>query len=273
MDSGIVRSHNLDEYLCRAMKLSILIPHSDRPQIALKSLRLAVTYIGESWIDIPYNNGISKRSYKDFEIIGYHSQETSGIKRNILTKESSGEYICFIDDDDQVSLDYISSLLNHIGKADVISFNLRFLLDGKQTEIWKYLPVPNARRSSTMCINHLCAWRRDIATKVAWCPLLGYADDRLWYEPLYHAGLVKTTLHIDSFLYTYLYSRQGTLNQKTDQVKFGKNYMSKGIKCYKDGDKILIQVPHPAQLLVRDNMNREFAYNPMDLNYYHTVGP
>ena len=54
-----------------------------------------------------------------------------GSKRNNLINNAKGEYCCFVDDDDLVSLNYVDSILNSLGKDCVgieglISFNARF---------------------------------------------------------------------------------------------------------------------------------------------------
>ena len=57
------------------------------------------------------------------------SKEISvGKKRNILLKESIGKYVCFIDDDDIVSPNYLIKLLEGINSnADVITFCISFV--------------------------------------------------------------------------------------------------------------------------------------------------
>jgi glycosyltransferase involved in cell wall biosynthesis len=57
---------------------------------------------------------------------------TIGGKRNILLNESLGEYVCFIDDDDQVSNDYITDILKAIElNPDCIGFKINCNMQGK----------------------------------------------------------------------------------------------------------------------------------------------
>lgn len=57
---------------------------------------------------------------------------TIGEKRNILLNESKGRYICYVDDDDDVSDDYIEQILNAIKeKPDCVGFEIECNMDGK----------------------------------------------------------------------------------------------------------------------------------------------
>ncbi len=44
---------------------------------------------------------------------------TIGTKRNVLVSRSRAEYVCHVDDDDQVSPDYVASIVRAIGNCDV----------------------------------------------------------------------------------------------------------------------------------------------------------
>ena len=54
-----------------------------------------------------------------------------GEKRNILIKIAAGNYITFVDDDDNVSDDYVETLLEGIKtNCDVITFTVNVSIDG-----------------------------------------------------------------------------------------------------------------------------------------------
>jgi glycosyltransferase involved in cell wall biosynthesis len=58
---------------------------------------------------------------------------TIGGKRNNLLNKAKGEYVVFIDDDDDVSNEYISELINAIEKnPDCIGFQIACDIDGKK---------------------------------------------------------------------------------------------------------------------------------------------
>lgn len=79
-----------------------------------------------------------------------NGEETSGVKRNALTKRSIGKYIAFVDDDDKLSEDYLSSILEGCSHdPDVVAFNLEFTNkdDPEVNEVWKFGLYPNKRQS------------------------------------------------------------------------------------------------------------------------------
>jgi hypothetical protein len=205
-------------------------------------------------------------------------EQKSGVKRQRLLDNSCGRYIIYIDDDDDISDNYVQSIIDKCDEnPDVISIELEMLWLNKRykREVWKFGMHPNRRMRGLMCINHLCAWKRDIAKKVAWCPDLGYGDVRLWFEPLYYANIVKKHTHIDQILYTYLYSDQITANQTLQSKKFSRKYFSNGIKCYKDStENIFIGTPNDidkSMARVRDCNNNVIKIDRIDLVHYHTI--
>jgi len=63
-----------------------------------------------------------------------------GTKRNDMINLSNGEYICFIDDDDRVSDDYIDLILKEIedSNTDVVVFNAEISFDGINPKLVRY---------------------------------------------------------------------------------------------------------------------------------------
>lgn len=159
---------------------------------------------------------------------------TSGQKRQILANRSKGIYRCYVDDDDQVSDEYVSSLLQGCNSgADVVTFRLEFSCPNLRTEVWQYGLYNDCRRIGLMAANHLCAWRGDIADKVPWHPDFGYGDDQLWYQPLHQLGLVKSTYQFTKVLYHYLYSPTTTINQADGKRENSLRYVTgQGIPYY-----------------------------------------
>ena len=234
----------------------------------------------------------------------------SGAKRQSLLQQARGNYVACVDDDDELHANYAKLLLDGCATgADVVTFNLEFVRRGgtsppatiapasrphrqspfrnvrqsrpaavaPRNEVWRFGLAPDARSAGRMAANHLCAWRRALAQRVAWCPVLGYADDQLWYKPLLASGLVKTEHHIDENLYRYLFDQATTCNQKTERIQFSRNYVGAGLGCYWRDAEIMIEVgngansPNAKTVLVRDRHNHE-ALIPRDkLRLFHTV--
>lgn len=236
------------------MKLSILIPHLKHRNVEPLVTKLAAQATPEVEIELLSDDG----------------QMTSGTKRNKLMHKTTGEYVTFVDDDDDVADDYIPSLLQAIeSKPDVITFNLKYVAPS-HTEVWRFGLCRNNRPHGLMCINHLCAWRRELATKVMWCPHLGFKDDHVWFEPLVHSGLVKTVVGLNKVLYIYQYHPQGTCQQTTSRKEFTKQYIGPGLMCFIDRQKNLYIQCQRDPILVRDKYNRVIPLRE-DMQFYHTV--
>lgn len=184
---------------------------------------------------------------------------TSGHKRNVLTREANGEYIAFVDDDDFVSTCYVEELLKGIESGvDVVSFNM-VRITKKTSEVWKLDGDNDKPAMGHMASNHLCAWRKVIATKVSWSDKLGYADDQLWYRPLLHV-CKPTRLHIDKMLYTYCFSPEAQSNHDPAKVDFARQYFGTGLRVFTDGREIFIEEHDgkeisPVHVIVRDRHN------------------
>jgi glycosyltransferase involved in cell wall biosynthesis len=130
---------------------------------------------------------------------------TIGAKRQALVDIARGEYIAFVDDDDDISDDYVSRLLTAIETgADVITFRQRAIYNGLESEVvfgvnnrdGQFNPGGITLRAPW----HVCAWKRET---VAGC-LFGesnYGEDLIWCEQA--RKRIQTAHHIDAVLHTY----------------------------------------------------------------------
>lgn len=170
----------------------------------------------------------------------------SGVKRQRLLTRAKGDYVCCLDDDDWVSPNYVAELIEGCkAGASVVTFRLSLKrTDRSCREVWTYrLNNPDDRKHGRMAANHLCAWRRDLATKIGWCPYLGYGDDQLWYKPLLKAKtrLPLTEHHIPRVLYEYRFSFRVTANQRANRVLYSREYAASGLRCFFHGDRIVVE--------------------------------
>lgn len=138
-------------------------------------------------------------------ILSDNRTRTIGAKRQALADIARCEYIAFVDDDDDVSDDYVSELLTAIKTgADVITFRQRAFYNGLESEV--HFGINNQDGPFTpggitlRAPWHVCAWRREV---VAGC-LFGessFGEDLVWCK---QARLrAKTGIHIDKILHTY----------------------------------------------------------------------
>jgi glycosyltransferase involved in cell wall biosynthesis len=135
----------------------------------------------------------------------------TGKKRNSLIEQSSSDYFCFIDDDDNISSEYVSEILKSIESApDVVTFNGHMTTDGgspvdfiirlgekyearkDKDNITRYYRFPN----------HICVMRREAVCHVKF-PDVWQGEDYKWSKEINDKGLLKTEVHIDKKLYHY----------------------------------------------------------------------
>ena len=128
-----------------------------------------------------------------------------GAKRQALVDIARGDYVAFVDDDDDISDDYVSSLLTAIGsKPDVVTFRQLAIYNGAESEVvfgisnqdGGFNPGGITLRSPW----HVCAWNRQV---VAGCQFgdSNYGEDLVWCKQA--RKRVKTATHIDRVLHTY----------------------------------------------------------------------
>lgn len=140
-------------------------------------------------------------------------QRSIGMKRQALLDIARGEYIAFCDDDDDISDDYISSLLAEIEVgADCITFeqhtvwndahsHIVFGLNNKDEEL---------KHGGTTLRGpwHVCAWRRE---KVAGCLFLdaNWGEDFIW--SIQARRKVHDATHIPRVLHFYTHTDTASL--------------------------------------------------------------
>jgi hypothetical protein len=116
-----------------------------------------------------------------------------------------GEYIAFVDDDDDVSEDYVARLLEATKTgADVITFRQRAIYNGLESEVHFGINNQdgpfNPGGITLRAPWHVCAWKRE---RVQGCLFLeaNYSEDIAWC--LQARRRARTAHHIDSVLHTY----------------------------------------------------------------------
>jgi glycosyltransferase involved in cell wall biosynthesis len=129
-----------------------------------------------------------------------------GEKRNILLNKSAGRYVCFIDDDDLISDDYLIKLISAISSgSDVITFcgdyvdntivtpfSISLIHRGNYNFPNLFYRLPN----------HLCPIKREIALSCQFTDK-NYGEDSDYAELINKH--IKNEFHIQDKLYFYLY--------------------------------------------------------------------
>ncbi|MDD5351101.1 MAG: glycosyltransferase family A protein [Chthoniobacteraceae bacterium] len=165
-----------------------------------------------------------------------NKRRTIGEKRDALLRLAHGDYVAFVDDDDWIRPDYISSLVSAVSGLkssvptsasepttpdsrlqttdfpDVITFEQLSVIDGVPGQISFRLGNPNepfrpahvTRRNAW----HVCAWRRTLAICSSF-PASNYGEDWAYAAKLCAIpGL--TTVHIPRILHEYHHSAETT---------------------------------------------------------------
>jgi hypothetical protein len=122
---------------------------------------------------------------------------------------ASGEYVCFVDDDDTVTSNYISKILEGISSnPDVFCFNVmrkRTYPDGRTEEKLMIHAKEHGKNHSAkgimyMLPNHLSVFKRDLAIREAFTHI-NLAEDHKWADKmLFH---INTEVKSDEVLYYY----------------------------------------------------------------------
>lgn len=224
--------------------------------------------------------------YRDVELLVEedNGRLPSGEKRNRLIRRSAGQYFCFVDDDDLVTGDYVRLIREGcLAGADVVSFRIERTGNDRPRQVHQLsLRYRDGQRLPDgklgMAVNHLCAWRRDLGTAVAFPPHLGYNDDVFWYTPLLASGLVRTEHHVPQILYEYRYHRSNTVNQRRGSVRQTHRWAAGGVDCFRRPDgQIVVAVagrrhmPTGSTLRVRDRDNRIHEWPRNELRRFCTV--
>ncbi len=140
------------------------------------------------------------------------SGDTSiGRKRNDLMTRSTGEYVCFIDDDDMISKDYISDIMKALeSKPDCVSLRGVITWDGQNPEIFEHSIKYKEYKETDNSIkyerypNHLNVIKASIAKQFKF-PKVNWGEDTDWATQINASGLLKTEHYIDQIIYYYDY--------------------------------------------------------------------
>ncbi len=177
------------------MILSILIPTIKKREMFFNDLMAnLLEQIGNSDVEI---------------LVDKSETDSIGTKRNELLRGASGEYLCFFDDDDLPSKDYIGTLLEAIKtNPDCVSLRGIMTTNGSNPEIFEHSLKYKSWKTTNNKIkyerypNHLNCIRADIAKQFKF-PEVNHGEDYDWSKKLHESGLLKTEYYTDKILYYY----------------------------------------------------------------------
>lgn len=141
-------------------------------------------------------------------------QMSIGAKRQKMLEMCTGDYVCFIDDDDTVPDNYISSIMKGISEGvDCIGFLV--MLTGwhptptlcSLSNKWDGWHDNRGGYKYVRCPNHLSVIKRDHCLKIGYKDLRG-AEDSDFSLRLKASGLCKTEHFINEVMYHYRYKHE-----------------------------------------------------------------
>ena len=132
-----------------------------------------------------------------------------GTKRNALMIAASGEYICFIDDDDRVSKDYISEVMKGIELGvDCCSLVGEITTNGIDPRIFVHsLEHKEYYEKNGVYYrppNHLNVIKKSLVRDFHFKPK-NFGEDTDWAMEVCRAGVLKTEYKIKKTIYFYDY--------------------------------------------------------------------
>jgi glycosyltransferase involved in cell wall biosynthesis len=161
----------------------------------------------------PLLESLWRQATPDVEVLALtdNQRRTIGDKRNAMLDMARGEYVAFVDDDDMVTDDYVSSILGALG-SDVVVFDVDVTINGGTPfpmRFSKDYGQVNYDRLWERCPNHLMPVRRELAPRF---PDVNVGEDAEYARRL--KSMLRTETRIDRALYHYRYSDAVTATQR-----------------------------------------------------------
>jgi glycosyltransferase involved in cell wall biosynthesis len=132
-----------------------------------------------------------------------------GTKRNELIQMAKGDYVCFVDSDDDISSDYVERLMEGINLGvDCCSLKGCITWDGKNPEIFEHSLRYSEYKTTENPIkyerfpNHLNCIKKSLVFDIKY-PEISHGEDTDWATQVFKAGVLKTEHYIDSVIYHY----------------------------------------------------------------------
>lgn len=147
--------------------------------------------------------------------------ESIGKKREQGLRQSKGEYVIWLDDDDWIAPDYVEQVLRMANKgADVCTFNNLSKFDNFWMVVIMSLKTKHDDQARPGIINrrpwHVCAWRRSMIADIEFINANWDEDTAFIAEALKRA---ITEVHIDNILHEYNRVELESLSENNEKVR------------------------------------------------------
>jgi glycosyltransferase involved in cell wall biosynthesis len=198
----------------------------DNGQKPMPRLSILIAALSERWpqtVIAEVTRQAAKRDDVEVLVLMDNRLRSVGAKRNVLLGMARGEYLTFIDDDDEIAPNYVEAIASRLGQADVIVFpHDAYLLRENVLHRCRY-SLKYVERSLTPVHDpttgdpatedgrlvmaytgppaHTHVWRASIARAVLF-PLRNWQEDIAWCDIVRRRA--QTEVAIDDTLYRYL---------------------------------------------------------------------
>ena len=180
--------------------LSILIPTIEGREGFFKTITNKLTY------------QITKDAINKVELLFYkdkRGQKTTGHKRNVLIEKAKGKFVVFVDDDDDVSSDYVFEIIKAIEdnpSVDAIGIRGVYTSTNEQTPFETSIKWSWEKTNGfyTRYINHISPIKKEIASAIKF-PDKTIGEDYDYVMQLKKSKLIKTEVVIKKQIYFYDY--------------------------------------------------------------------
>jgi len=179
------------------------------------TLSILIATMPSRWVKFGHMQAYICENAEDAGLLGYieiisddSMDYNIGTKRNKLLQQAKGEYIVFIDDDDQISHDYVSKILQAcksgfdcIGISGIITTNGS---DKRQWHISKDYGRWYTGNDGTYfrTPNHISPVKRELALQAGF-PEISFGEDAEYSRRL--LPLLKTETKVEGNIYHYDY--------------------------------------------------------------------
>lgn len=147
----------------------------------------------------------------DVEVLSLCDQGTqpTGAKRNALLERATGEFVAFVDDDDEVGADYVARICEAIRRRpeiDCVGIKGIVTFRGRHPRVFihsiRYSAYSSARGVYTRPPYHLNPIRRSIASAYRFREV-SYSEDIDWALRILKDGRLRSEEFVDAVLYHY----------------------------------------------------------------------
>lgn len=132
-------------------------------------------------------------------------EKSVGQKRNDLIQKAQGEYVCFIDDDDYISENYLSTILYHLNSGiDILLIAIQHIQDGvNKPKIIPSLYIDNMNTGEAVLKTnhfHLCPHKKSIAMDVLF-ECVNFAEDMVYSQKMVNHIINSYTVNDPIYVY------------------------------------------------------------------------